>query len=270
MKLRRFFGMTLIIFVMSMAIGCESEDIKKDYTGLTDEEYKELFDGENGGFILYDEVMKQYYIYNEEQVNKQMSPCSSFKVFNSLIGLDTGVIQDENHKYKWDGKIRFLEVWNKDHTLESAIANSVVWYYQRLATEVGNVRMNKYIDSIGYGNKDISGGIDRFWLDSSLKISPREQVDLLKKLYNNELPFEQKNIDIVKDILVLEKDDGFILSGKTGTGEHSQVGWFIGCIQKGDKNFYFATNIIGSKNATGRQAKEVTKEILDRIGLING
>jgi beta-lactamase class D len=40
------------------------------------------------------------------------------------------------------------------------------------------------VDSkISYGNQDISGGIDQFWLSSSLKISPKEQADFMEALY---------------------------------------------------------------------------------------
>ncbi len=241
--------------------------MKTESTYTIIESYDKYFEGYDGCFIMYDETSDNYLIYNNEQVDERISPCSTFKILNSLIGLETGVIESQEHLYKWDGKKHSIQAWNQDHTLQTAIANSVVWYYQKLASEVGVDQMQKYLDMLEYGNKDISGGITKFWLTSSFKVSAREQVDFLYDLYHDNLPFTKENMEIVRNIITLESTDSFILSGKTGAAKFSKLGWFVGTIQRDDKNYYFATNILADDNATGLKAKEITLELLKDLEL---
>lgn len=151
-----------------------------------------------GIFLIADTKDSILYTYNDSGSYERYSPYSTFKILNSLIGLETGVITDENFGIKWDGKKRWFEVWNRDHDLKSAFANSVVWFHQEVARRIGYKKMKKFIDLVNYGNCDISGGIDSFWLGSSLKISTKEQLKFLIELINYELPFKRENIDIVK------------------------------------------------------------------------
>jgi beta-lactamase class D len=166
---------------------------------------------------------------------------------------------------------RQIESWNRDHNLKSAIQNSVVWYYQEVAHRIGESRMKEFIDKIGYGNKDISGGIDTFWLMNSLEISAEEQVDFLKKFYTGQLHFAERNLNIVKNIIVLDSNKFNILRGKTGSGVFPDgnvcIGWFIGYITLGDNAFIFATNILGD-DASGLKAKEITIEILKSMKIM--
>ena len=138
------------------------EDFGKHFEGFT-----------SGTFVMYDESKDQYSVFNEQQSETRLTPCSTFKIYNSLIALETGAASDENMVLSWDGQQRFLPVWNQDHTMASGIKNSVVWYYQALASRIGPEHMQKYIDAIPYGNRDISGGITQFWLRSSLTISAK-------------------------------------------------------------------------------------------------
>jgi bla regulator protein BlaR1 len=182
-----------------------------------------------------------------------------------LIGLESGVLKDENTMFKWDGTKHSIESWNRDHTLASAISNSVVWYYKILASRVGEKAMQEYIDKIGYGNKDISGGIDKFWLQSSIEISPMEQVELLRKMYHYELPFAKENIDIVKKIMILSTENGTVFRGKTGSGGKNNNyinGWFVGYAEKEGKVYFYAANIEAEKDADGKHAKDITISIL--------
>jgi len=223
-----------------------------------------------GCFVLYDFNNRYYIRYNNEQASKRLSPCSTFKIPNSLIGLETEVITDENFMLKWDSTKYYIDSWNMDHTLKTAISNSVVWYYQEIARRVGEERMKAYINKIGYGNNDISGGIDKFWLMNSLKISANEQVEFLKKLYTDSLPFAKRNIDIVKNIIILEKNSKYTFSGKTGSGtsENRSQGWFIGTVLLGDNLYVFAVNIEAEKGADGKKAKEIAIEILKNLKIL--
>jgi beta-lactamase class D len=254
-----------IIFVLFIG-GCTK---KHQY----EEDLSKYFNGYKGCFVLYDSNNKYYIRYNEEQCSKRLSPCSTFKIPNSLIGLETGVITDENFTLKWDGTEYPIESWNSDHNLKSAIKNSVVWYYREIARRIGEEKMREYIHKIGYGNEDISGGIDKFWLMSSIKISANEQVEFLKELYNNKLPFLDKTLDVVKDILILEKNDKYTFSGKTGSGSNSEnktsQGWFVGVVMLKDNTYFFATNIeAGEEEVNGMKAKEITIEILKSLKIM--
>jgi bla regulator protein BlaR1 len=236
------------------------------------EDFAKYFGGLQGTFVLYDGGNHQYTVYNEAQAGKRLSPCSTFKIFNSLIGLESGVLEQEDEKtlLKWDGTQYTIASWNKDHTLQSATADSVVWYFQEVATRVGADRMQSYINQLEYGNRDISGGITRFWLRSSLQISAYEQVDLIKKLYQGDLPFSPQDVEVVKRNILLSNYDGAKFSGKTGSGSVDGklvLGWFVGCVEKEGQQYIFATNVEGEDGAYGGKAKEITKAILKDMNI---
>lgn len=237
------------------------------------EDLGKFFTGYEGTFVLYDEINDQYTIYNEQQSNARLSPCSTFKIYNSLIALESGVVDKEDvfTLIKWDGTQYPFPAWNRDQTLSSAMSNSVVWYYQELARRVGVEKMQYFIDQLHYGNQDISGGIDHFWLRSSLTISAKEQVELLKQLYNGTLPFTAENMAIVRKIIVLSADNNLTFSGKTGSGYQDGqyiLGWFVGSLEKDGHKYYFATNIVNNQAADGGKAREITKLILKDLGLL--
>ncbi|MBN2351041.1 MAG: class D beta-lactamase [Spirochaetales bacterium] len=223
------------------------------------------FDGFSGCFVLYDESKKETVVYNESKSAKRISPCSSFKVVHALIGLETGVLKDENSSFQWDGARYPVREWNRDQTPASAVTFSVVWCFQQVARKVGKEREQYYVDKIGYGNRDLSGSLTGFWLQSSLKISPKEQVEMLKRFYHYRLPFSKRNVDIVKKILVLSRNNGTVFSGKSGSGANGDKavnGWFIGYIEKAGAVYFFALNIEGENRATGSMAKEIAQRIL--------
>lgn len=277
----------IIIFILfsTAFIGCRKRDEvsqnkrNSNNTGAMqnklsgyETDFSRYFDGYSGAFVLYDVSNKYYIRHNEEQCKKRLSPCSTFKIPNSLFAVETGVATDENFLLKWDGTKQWLESWEKDHTLKTAIANSVVWYYRELARRIGEDKMNEYIKKINYGNMDISGGLDKFWLMSSIEISANEQVEFLYKLYKNELPFSERTVNIVKDIMTLEKTVSYVLRGKTGSGSKKEdkysQGWFVGYTEHSNNAYIFATNIIAPENANGIKAKEITYNILKSLKLM--
>lgn len=223
-----------------------------------------------GCFLLYDLSKDKYTVYNEKERTQSFTPASTFKVCNSLIGLETGVIPDEHVVIKWDGIVRQRSVWNKDHDMESAFRNSTVWYYQELARRVGGHRMKFWLDKATYGNRDTSGGIDKFWLTGGLRISPQEQVDFLRSLYSEALPFSQRTMKIVKRIMIAEDTLGYILRAKTGWGfqEGLSIGWYVGYVES-KKNVYFFASCIHCENQDnpdfGRGRVEVAMKILREL-----
>jgi beta-lactamase class D len=227
-----------------------------------------------GCFLLYDLNADKYMVYNRARIDSEFIPASTFKIFNSLAALESGAVKDENEIIKWDGVHRDIESWNNDHNMRSAFRNSVVWFYQELARRIGYERMQKYINLAGYGNKNIDGGIDLFWLQGELRITPVQQIDFLVRLKKDSLQFSKKTMDIVKDIMILEQDENYILRAKTGWGARfeKQVGWFVGYVEtnKQEKNFYFFVNNIDInevKDTEGRYS--ITKEILKELKIID-
>jgi len=222
--------------------------------------------GVKGSFLLYDLNRNQYFVYNTKRANTRYVPASTFKIFNSLVALETGVVKDENEVIKWDRVKREIPQWNQDHTMKTAIKVSAVWFYQELARRIGENRMQNYINLTNYGNRDIGGGIDKFWLQGDLRISPKEQIDFLVKLHTNKLPFSPRAIAIVKNIITTEKTDNYVLRGKTGW--EKTVGWYVGYLERDGNTYFFATqlDIVQAKDTKARI--EITRNILKDMGLL--
>ena len=238
-------------------------------------EFKQYFDKYRveGSFVLYDLKKNSAYDYNLKRCNKAFTPASTFKIFNSLVAIETGAIGGAHDTIRWDGVGRQVPDWNRDHDLQSAFKFSVVWYYQELARRIGAERMRHYIDTVGYGNRDISGAIDGFWLDGKLRISQMEQIDLLVKLYQNRLPFSPRTMNIVKNIMIMEDTLGYRLRAKTGWGSQDgkSIAWYVGYIERGDNVYFFATNFETKKQMTDalRNARiEITKKILKDLRIL--
>lgn len=236
-------------------------------------DFKKYFDeyGHNGCFVLYDLNKDQYIKFNPERCTEQFIPASTFKIFNSLVGLETGAVKDENEIMKWDGEKRFYDAWNQDLNMNDAFKYSAVWFYQELARRVGEEKMQHYININHYGNEDISGGIDKFWLDGGIRISADEQIEFLKRIYKNEVKFSQRSIDILKRIMINEQNDNYILRAKTGWAIRvkDQVGWFVGYVEKNDNVYFFALNVESKNPEEGFVSrKEITFKILKELGVL--
>jgi beta-lactamase class D len=175
-------------------------------------------------------------------------PASTFKIPNSIIAFETGVVGDpDKDVFKWDGVTRSIEAWNRDHTLRSAIAASAVPVYQEIARRIGEARMQKYVDLFEYGNRDIGGGIDQFWLTGNLRIDPVQQVDFVDRLRRGVLPVSKRSQDLVRDILPVTRAGDTIIRAKSGllgaeTGKPS-LGWMVGWAEKGEARTVFALNM---------------------------
>ena len=233
---------------------------------------EKIFDGHTGAFILFDMQNKEYLRYNRKRCAERFLPASTFKIPNSLIGLETGIVPDENFVIKWDGIKHRNEEWNKDHTLATAIKFSVVPYYQELARRVGRERFSGYLKRIGYGNQTIGGQIDTFWLDNSLKISADEQIDFLKRFYEYKLPFTKRSINLVKKILPEEKYPSALLKFKTGAGTKEDgkwLCWIVGYVEKKSNVYLFALNVEAKTYGEARELRDnLSKNILTRLKII--
>lgn len=260
----------LLVITVSLLFSC-----KHNPKEISRNDFKKFYDTfrVDGSFILYDKNNDLYMYYNKPQSGRYFTPASTFKIFNSLVGLETGVIKDENFVISWDSVICPRQEWNTDHDLKTAFRNSTVWYYQELARRVGGNRMKTMLDKNGYGNMDTSGGIDRFWLDGGLRITPLQQVQFLEMLHDNRLDFSQKSMDIVKKIMIEKDTAGYILRAKTGWGNQDgrEIGWYVGYLEN-NKNVYYFANCIQTSNPDNpdfaRARKEIVFMILIELGVI--
>lgn len=237
------------------------------------------FEGVEGAFVLYDPDGARYVRYNPERARDRFLPASTFKIPNSLIALDAGVVPDADRVLAWDSTVAPRQAWwpaswSRSHDMRSAFSNSAVWYYQELARRIGAERMQRHLDRFGYGNRDLSGGIDRFWLSGGLRISPDEQVDFLRRFYQGELGASPRSTQAVKEIMVLETTPEYRLSGKTGTAELSaerELGWLVGYVERAGKVYYYALNVEGDdvwEEWNRERRVEVVKRILRDLGVL--
>lgn len=209
--------------------------------------------GLEGSFVLHEPYANRWQVWNEARARQRFLPASTFKIPNALIGLETGAIADEREVFAWDGTPKPRVAWERDHTLATGMQESVVWMFQEVARRVGKARMRAWLERIGYGNRDIAGGIDRFWLQGALGISAVEQVEFLSKLEEGRLPVSPRSRRLVREAIVVERTPAYTLRAKTGTAHRSRgaVGWWIGSIEReGRVVACFAMNF--TPTATGK------------------
>ena len=231
--------------------------------------------GIKGSIIIYDLNDDISYQHNLERNNTAFLPASTFKIPNSLIALETGIIESDVDVLTWDGIQRDLEQWNQDLNLRLAFKYSGVWFYQVLARKIGYQQMQDFVNRIQYGNRQIGNkdDIDTFWLSGESRITPQEQINFLRRLYQNDLPFSQRNINIVKDIAIVEQTPDYTLRAKTGwaTSSNPQVGWYVGYLEQNDNVYFFATNleIVEERESQDLAARlEVTRLCLQDLNLL--
>jgi len=256
---------TLVLLFVLCGHGI-SQEIREDFR-----EYFEEFNV-SGTFVLFNRNEKRYTYYNRSRAYQKVSPASTFKIANTLIGLDMGVIPNERYVFKWDGRKRNINKWNQDLVLRDAFQFSCVPCYQDVARRIGKKKMKIWLRKIAYGNNDISGGIDRFWLGSSLKISAKEQVKFLRRLYYHKFLFSKEHHELVKKIMLVETTPQYKLYAKTGwaISDGKNIGWYVGFVEKNGNVYFFATNIETQKaNEDFAKARiEITKNILKKINVL--
>ena len=228
-----------------------------------------------GCFTLLNNTDGKVTVYNMALDTARFSPASTFKIVNSLIGLEIGRITDEKMVIKWDGVDRGNEAWNKDLSMEDAFKLSAVAYFQEVARRIGKDTMQRWIDSLQYGNRLIGKSVDSFWLDNSIQISPDEQLGLVKRLYFDQLPFQKRTQQIVRDAMKQEENTLYSLSYKTGwriDDQKKSIGWVVGWIEE-NKHPYFFVTFVKSEDPTVDMKKirlQITKGILKQLGFFEG
>nr|AIA13817.1 ClassD_beta_lactamase [uncultured bacterium] len=250
-------------------------DLKTRFSEAKIEEHsdwKRFFDAAKakGGIVIYDLRENKYMVYDRERMNRGFVPASTSKIIHSLIFLDSGAVKDENEIIKWDGVKRWVPEWNQDHSLKTALKASAAWFYVEASKRAGRETMQKYYDAAGYGNRSTEGFGEDYWVKGKLRITPRQQIEFLVKFYENRLPFSPKVPALVKDLLVYEKTDKYIIRGKTGWSQDFDpwVGWWIGYVERGSDIYFFATELDMKKNEDAQKRYEITKRVLRSLKVI--
>jgi len=245
-------------------------------------DYTALFAGRDGCFELYDlKSNKTITRYNPKRCATRLSPCSTFKVPIALMAFDAGILKDESSSLKWDGTQYSRKEWNQDQTAATWMSRSVVWFSQRLTPKLGMDRIKKYLAGFHYGNQDMSGGITKAWLQTSLLISPDEQLEFWKRFWREDLPVSKHAFAMTKKITYVDTSPaGWVLHGKTGSGAllgangrpMGGMGWFAGHVSKDGRELVFVTNYADQVSPLdslppGPVAREITRKILHEMRL---
>lgn len=230
--------------------------------------------GVRGSFLAYSVLDDRWSCHDPARCRTGFLPASTFKLANALVGLDSGVLSGPDAVIPWDGVRRDIEAWNRDHTLATALKDSCVPYFQEVARRVGAERMRAWLDALGYGNGDMSSGLDRFWLEGGLRITPEGQVDFLRRLYHETLPCSKEAQRTLKELIVLDEGEGWTLRGKTGLTPPSNgepaTGWLVGWLEQAGDVLFFATCLTGpDAGPSFREARlAVTRGCLRELGFL--
>src|SRR3954453_22737137 len=230
-------------------------------------------EGTAGTFVGYKTDDYLIIASDAERSGQAFLPASTYKIPNSLIALETGVVGDPDKDiFKWDGVQRSIEAWNQDHTLRSAIAASAVPVYQEIARRIGAERMQKYVDLFEYGNRNTGGGIDQFWLTGELRIDPIQQIDFLDRLRRTALPISKRSQDLVRDILPVTKVGDASIRAKTALLGAEQgkpsLGWVVGWAEKAGAQTVFALNLDAREPRHVGARMKLAQQCLSDIGAI--
>lgn len=244
----------------------------------TDNSLSKYFKEHNveGCFALFNNGTGEFTVYNMPRYRDSLFlPASTFKIVNSLIGLQTGVISSDSMVIKWDGIVRPIPEWNKDLTMYEAFRVSAVPYYQEVARRIGKDTMQFWLDSLSYGTEKIRGPVDSFWLNNTLKIHPDEELGLVKRLYFDQLPFYQIHQEMVKKAMLMEDKPAYKLSYKTGLGKKENghpLAWIVGWIEENRHPYFFVLNIESADPAADMVTirMKILKDILLQLGYMQG
>lgn len=252
-----------------MAFSCVQGKTKKSFSinKIENKHLQVILDSSkvDGVILIYDYQKNKFYSNNFLKAKEAALPASTFKIPNSIIGLETGVIKEKETIFKWDAKKRALSIWEKDLNLKEAFQKSCVPCYQEVARNIGAQKMNNYLKKLKFGKMDVNDkNIDTFWLIGKSKISPFQQIDFLSRLYNKQLGVSESTNKAIRDIMIIKKGKNYTLSAKTGLSIRTKkiVAWFVGFIEKKGNIFFFATKISPkSSDMSMREFSPIRKRI---------
>lgn len=248
---------------------------------ITETDWADYFEGINGAAVIYNPTRNSYQIYNQELALTQRSPCSTFKIISSLIALENGIIEPDNSTRTWSGEIFWNEEWNRDIDFSDAFHASCVWYFREVIDEVGKDTMQEELKKLEYGNCDISDWAGRlntnnnnpvltgFWLESSLLISPKEQAEVMQRIFGDHSDYSEKTLEQLKQVMLLPEQNETDISiyGKTGMGKAYGIvvdSWYTGFADTTDDRIYFCVYLgeTNNQNVSSAKAREIAIKIV--------
>lgn len=250
--------------------------IKSDWSGY--------FDGLNGAAVIYNPDEDQYMIYNQDLAETRRSPCSTFKIISSLIALENGIIKPNDSVRIWSGETFWNEDWNKDIGFQEAFRTSCVWYYRQIIDEIGEDRIQAGLNELSYGNCDSSDWEGRlntnnnnraltgFWIESSLKISAKEQTEVMERIFGRNTQYSREALDQLKQVMLVTGQDEtkLLIYGKTGMGKDKGAvvdSWFTGFVDTSGQKRYFCVYLgrTDGKEVSSAKAKEIAVNIVTDV-----
>lgn len=273
----RILNIILIGFILHSCIENKNTTKRKKIQVIEKEilkpEFQSIIDSNNvkGSILIYDLKEDLFYSNNFNWSKTGRLPASTFKIANSIIALETKVVENDSTLFKWNGEKRAYKVWEQDLLLKDAFKYSCVPCYQKIARAIGEKRMNEYLNKLEYGDMKVNPeNLDIFWLEGASKVNQFQQIDFLKRFFKSELKISKRTEGIIKRILFIEKNEKYKLSGKTGLSIRNDQynGWFIGYIESKENTYFFATNIEPKdsldKKGFPKLRKEITTEALNK------
>lgn len=269
-----------ILPLLFLFFSCNTqEDTETVEREITTPAFQTLLDSAQlkGAILVYNLEIDQFYSNDFEWANKGHLPASTFKIPNSIIGLETGAAKDDSTIFEWDGEPKMFKRWEQDLIFKDAFHYSCVPCYQELARNIGVKAMNEYLNDFYYGYMHVdTTNIDMFWLEGESQISQFQQINFLRRLHLSELPISERTDEIIKRMIVIEENDAYTLRGKTGWSSQNDIdnGWFVGYIEVQEKTYFFATNIEPKNNndfdvnAFFRVRMDITMEALRELEVI--
>lgn len=246
MKFISGFIITLFLLLSCEAKNTEEIDLSQYFKGIT------------GTAVFYSPEISKYKIYNTKLSNLRSSPCSTFKIMSANIALSENVISGKDSNIEWDGKNYENLSWNKTMNIKEAFRTSCVWYFRKLIDKLPRQTVKYYLQKNHYGNQDISdwqgtqnsntniSELKGFWIESSLQISPMEQVRFLAQLFSQ----ENQTTQTLKDIMLVTNSP-FKVYGKTGLGiknDKVDTAWFVGFYERDNQKIFFAIRLHDKEN----------------------
>ncbi|WP_299836388.1 class D beta-lactamase [uncultured Tenacibaculum sp.] len=274
-----------ILFVFLLILSCKQEKQSKEITSkeestankeIVSEKFQKIIDEAKlkGSILIYDSNKKQFLSNDFYWARTGKLPASTYKIPNSIIALETSVVENDSTIFKWNGEDRRLKIWEQDLYFKQAFHYSCVPCYQEVARKIGVERMKKYLEKLNYGDIKVdSTNIDLFWLQGNSKITQFQQIDFLQRFYKKQLPISKRTDSIMKNMIVMKDKEGVKLSGKTGWSIYNNInnGWFVGYVEAKNNVFFFATNVEPTTafdmKLFPKIRKEITFKAFENIGI---
>lgn len=261
MFLKPILALTLPLFVLlSSPIIAENQAIAQ------------LFEQANlkGTLVLSSLKTGKMMVHNDKRAHQRLSPASTFKIPNTLIALETQTVDSIEQVFAWDGHQYSIPAWNQDQTLRTAFKSSCVWFYQKIAKQVGSENYQYYLKELNYGNQNIEPNLTTFWLGKGLRITPVEQVEFLKKTYLKQYAISEKSYQHLRMVMQEEQNDTYTLYAKTGwkQTDETEHGWYVGYIETPQDVWFFATNLLMENGAKLAERKTITMAALKQQAIL--